>query len=733
MAASWYRTGTLTLTNGSVEVAGAGTAFLANVRNGDMLIGPVMDMYEVAEVVSDSKLKLARPYGGAGYSGDSWEIAPTTAQLKQLAQQIADLVAIYQDIPEAAATAQAAASRAVSAAQSATNDATSAKADAALALSAKSDAEGSAAAAVSAAASASTSRDEAGAANSAAGAAAQQAISAAATANQTAEEVRGIAQDAKDSATHAVQVAEGIDGKATQALAASQDATVKAEASDVKARQAQTESASAVTNSEAAVAEASEAVILAKRVGNAVGSVAWWPLRSSLPAGRVPADGQTVNRATYPDLAQMVIAGKVPVVAESDWQADPLKRGCYSLGDGATTIRLPDYNGRASGSSGALFLRGDGALSSGTNGLIQRDALQNINGTFDIGWGALVGRLAMDPARQVSGLLRYNLGPGAGRVITSETRGGYSDYLESYTFDASLVARTAAETRPSNVSGVWTIQAFGAVVNPGSADAAQLASDYAVLNSAVQSLRARPVAHGQCRFVYVNATECRLMPYNGDGLVINDKQYRIDQAGIALPIAAVTGANGMANYVYAKDNGSGGIALEGVTTNHARHTNGVEIKSGDPTRTLVGVAFKNASGQFQFDGVLPGVASWFNRYSNVGRGSAYLAGTSSTSPVSVAPAVNTWVWAGESLDFGTAGVITSDTAGIAPSLVVFLDGVADVATYGTIPTAGGAVSAGMYVVRAGLAEGFHYIEPRLSSGGSGTAYLTAGYFLSNKR
>lgn len=239
--------------------------------------------------------------------------------------------------------------------------------------------------------------------------------------------------------------------------------------------------------------------------------------------------------------------------------------------------------------------------------------------------------------------------------------------------------------------------------------------------------------HGQCRFVYVSATECRLMPYNGNGLVINGRQYRIPGGGIPLSIGAVAGANGTANYVYAKDDGSGGISLEGVTTGHARHSDGVEIKSGDPTRTLVGMAFKNASGQFQFDGVVPGVASWFNRYSNIGRGSAYLAGTASASPVSVAPAVNTWVWAGEAVEFGTAGVISSDTAGIAPTLTIFLDGVAENASYGTIPVANGSIPAGMYAVKGGLAEGFHYIDPRLSSGGSGTAYLTCGYFVSNKR
>lgn len=242
-----------------------------------------------------------------------------------------------------------------------------------------------------------------------------------------------------------------------------------------------------------------------------------------------------------------------------------------------------------------------------------------------------------------------------------------------------------------------------------------------------------PLAHGQCRFAYVSATECRLMPYNGNGLVINGKQYRIPAAGIPLPIASVAGGIGSTNYIYAKDDGNGGISLEGVTTNHARHTDGVEIKSGDPTRTLVGMSFKNASGQFQFDGVVPGVASWFNRYSNVGRGATNVAGTTSTTAVTVGTAVNTWVWEGECVEIGTGGVITSDTAGVAPNVVIYLDGVAIVATYQTVPTAGGSISAGMYAVKTGLTEGFHYIDPRLSSGGSGTAYLTCGYFVSNKR
>ncbi|MNQ72185.1 hypothetical protein D3C85_868830 [compost metagenome] len=215
----------------------------------------------------------------------------------------------------------------------------------------------------------------------------------------------------------------------------------------------------------------------------AVGTPSWWPSRVSIPAGQIPLDGQVVSRATFPDLAAMVIAGMLPVVAEAAWQSDPTQRGMYTLGDGSTTIRVPDMNGKAAGSLGAVFRRGDGEMSAGTNGLIQRDALQNLTGAMTTrsgagGVGALVSSSgAFQSATKATGsgigFIAYAAGDGAG---------------DQTTFDASRVARTAAETRPLNVTGVWTVHAFGAVVNPGSVDAAQLASDLAALDAELQTL-----------------------------------------------------------------------------------------------------------------------------------------------------------------------------------------------------------------------------------------------------
>lgn len=121
-------------------------------------------------------------------------------------------------------------------------------------------------------------------------------------------------------------------------------------------------------------------------------------------------------------------------------------------------------------------------------------------------------------------------------------------------------------------------------------------------------------AHGQCRFVFVSSTECRLMPYDGNGLVINGRQYRIGAAGVAIT-TATTAANGR-YFVFAKDDGSGGIALELASTTGASysvHTDGVTIKTGDPTRTLVGWVGTTAGNTFADSSSNRLVASWFNR------------------------------------------------------------------------------------------------------------------------
>jgi len=101
------------------------------------------------------------------------------------------------------------------------------------------------------------------------------------------------------------------------------------------------------------------------------GSMWWGGARSRIKANFKPEDGDLLLRADYPALWQFVSTGGYPLVAEADWWADKVKRASFSSGDGATTFRLPDNNGKQKDSFGAAVKRGDGALSAGAPGLIQ--------------------------------------------------------------------------------------------------------------------------------------------------------------------------------------------------------------------------------------------------------------------------------------------------------------------------------------------------------------------------
>ena len=142
-----------------------------------------------------------------------------------------------------------------------------------------------------------------------------------------------------------------------------------------------------------------------------------------------------------------------------------------------------------------MFLRGDGALSAGQAGLIQRDAMQRITGRIrsqgsSAQWAPEGAFTGLPSGTMPSGLALYEIG-------------GYSGAVD---FDSanSPNARTASETRPLNVTGCWVIKLFGAVVNVGSADAAQLATDYANLAAAVASLEGRVDALEAANVTYVS-------------------------------------------------------------------------------------------------------------------------------------------------------------------------------------------------------------------------------------
>ncbi|MBF8733111.1 hypothetical protein IRZ59_22020 [Pseudomonas guariconensis] len=247
-------------------------------------------------------------------------------------------------------------------------------------------------------------------------------------------------------------------------------------------------SASAASGSAAAAAASAASV-----VGAAVYmfKVDWWAgTRAAIPAGYVPADGQTLSRALYPNAWAAINGGAMPTAADATWLSTPGERGRYTAGDGTTTFRVPDYNGKAAGSIAPLMVRGDGAAGFGT-GSIRQDQIQNITGTITNSGSANFPESTITYGGAFKrGSTNRNLYPSFGN----------SGAAYDLTFDASGSARTGTETFPTHVIGCWIVKLFGAVTNQGSADAAVLATELANLTAAFQNSRAGSFAN---TFLYV--------------------------------------------------------------------------------------------------------------------------------------------------------------------------------------------------------------------------------------
>lgn len=89
---AWYRSGSLTVTNGNPTIVGTGTNFVSNVNVGDALLGPDGRIYEVAQVVSATQLVLVGPYLGGTAADQGYALAPTQSFARDLALGAAELL-----------------------------------------------------------------------------------------------------------------------------------------------------------------------------------------------------------------------------------------------------------------------------------------------------------------------------------------------------------------------------------------------------------------------------------------------------------------------------------------------------------------------------------------------------------------------------------------------------------------------------------------------------------------
>lgn len=189
--------------------------------------------------------------------------------------------------------------------------------------------------------------------------------------------------------------------------------------------------------------------------------------RSSIDAGCAALDGQVIQYAINPVVCQAVWDGKQNAVLEENWAAN---KNCWSRGDGATWVRVPNLN-MADGSAKPFYLRGG---PDSLNGTWVGDAVREIAATFDT--------ISQNPS---TGAATESRPPIVGTWATTA-----SNYRQ-IAFKASAVVPTADENRVKTAYGVWTVRVFTEVTNTGAIDAATLATQLGVVDAELQTLKSR--------------------------------------------------------------------------------------------------------------------------------------------------------------------------------------------------------------------------------------------------
>jgi hypothetical protein len=91
----WYKSGTVSVTQNSNAVIGAGTAFLSNARVGDAFRGPDGGWYEVTNIASDTAMSISPNYQGATNAAGVYALAPMQGYVKDSADALRSLVNQY--------------------------------------------------------------------------------------------------------------------------------------------------------------------------------------------------------------------------------------------------------------------------------------------------------------------------------------------------------------------------------------------------------------------------------------------------------------------------------------------------------------------------------------------------------------------------------------------------------------------------------------------------------------
>lgn len=229
------------------------------------------------------------------------------------------------------------------------------------------------------------------------------------------------------------------------------------------------------------------------------------------------------------------------------------------------------------------------------------------------------------------------------------------------------------------------------------------------------------VPFGQCR-LSKSGSNLLLLPFKGNLLTLNSIAVQIPDAGITLSTGGLSAST--LYYIYAFMN-SGTMTLEAVVTAYATQAGtGVTIKTGDVTRTLVGMASTDGSVAWADSATQRFVRSWFND-PGIGLLNAFTANRTTVSltyiEINTEIRINFLVWTGEPIQIEASGPVAGGGTG-ATNTSIAIDGTTPEDTYAqTVSTNNQVFSVGL--VKTGLTEGSHFatlVGNNNNSGGTST-------------
>lgn len=298
-------------------------------------------------------------------------------------------------------------------------------------------------------------------------------------------------------------------------------------------------------------------------------------------------------------------------------------------------------------------------------------------------------------------------------VVTNNTTGAFT--VTAKTAAGSGVA-IPQDGSPTKITGDGT-------------NIAQLAENVAPATQSQHAAQLQQIGHGQCVLSTTGTTNLMLFPMNGNNLIINGVPQQVPQSGVSYILTGTTA--GTTYNVYAFMN-AGVMALELSTTAHSIGANGVEVKTGDPTRTLVGKVLTSVSNTLLDNGTNRTIISWFNRKLKAINTGAAANSTSSTTPVLLGLACTFLSWSADSFQAQLVGIANNSTVNDGASIGMLLDGTSGSFTSSqVISNPASASQTVCSFVSGSLAEGAHTLQAQGAAvtGGNATFNVTITGFI----